>query len=73
MIRGGWPVRRMPMRNTLPAIHNASAALTNSKISVPTMSIHGGSAIVRFIMVNGVNSGIHESTRASVPFGSLGI
>jgi hypothetical protein len=51
---GGWPVRRMPMRKTLPAIHSAPAAERTSSTNVPTRSISGGSAMARFIMMNGV-------------------
>ena len=42
-------------------------------IRVPTWSNKGGSAVARFIMMNGEKQGIHESTVAKVPFGSLGI
>ncbi len=54
MMRGGWPVRRMPMRKILPAIHNASAAVARSKADVPIESTNGGLALTRLSMMNGV-------------------
>src|SRR6058998_3212706 len=42
--RGGWPVRRMPMRKILPDIHKAPPVAATNKTSVPTRSNNGGSA-----------------------------
>ena len=53
-IFGGWPARRIPIRNIFPAIHNAPAVLAISSAIVPIRSTQGGSAIARFIIVNGV-------------------
>ena len=61
------------MRKILPHIHKASTVVATKSTNVPIRSNKGGSAFARFIIVNGVYNGIHESNRASGPFGSFGM
>ena len=58
------------MRKIRPESQSVNTMLTHRSTSVPTRSNSGGSAAARFIITNGVNSGIHDRTTASVPFGS---
>lgn len=51
---GGCPVRRMPMRKILPLNHKTIIAVIRSRIIVPMISRSGGSAAMRFIIMNGV-------------------
>ena len=52
--RGGWPVRRMPMRKILPVSQSTTPVVAISRTRVPTRSNRGGSAAARFIITKGV-------------------
>ena len=69
-MRGGCPVRNTPCRNILPESQSTNAILSSSTMVVPITSSIGGSAAARFIMVKGVNNGIHDMILAIGPLGS---
>ena len=60
-----------PTRKTLAAAQNAAHTDTIMRAVVATYSQRAGGPAARFIMTNGVNGGMNESTLATMPFGSF--